>query len=279
MLKEEKKIDWEDVPLRLGEVIESGKLPTPRYHAILVDETQDFAPSWFRVLLRMLNPETNLLFLVGDGAQRVYRPDLRWTRLGIPLQGRSWVLHRVYRNTAEIAQFAVASLPILAAVAEDLAQYGEDWIEAELDHPWTRHGAEPTLQGFATQAEECAFVVGEIRGLLSRGHSPADILILQAYREYARRTAQALNQVRIPAVAIKDGGLRLDPPAVNVCTFHSAKGLEFPIAFCSMTDLFPESRRGDRLEDPREKETEAARLLYVGMTRARDVRYVTYQAR
>ena len=279
MLQEEEKIDWEDVPLRLGEAIGSGKLSTPRYHAILVDETQDFAPSWFRVLLRMLKPETNLLFLVGDGAQRVYRPDLSWTRLGIPLQGRSRVLHRVYRNTAEIAQFAVASLPNLAAVAEDLAQYGEDWIEAELDHPWTRHGAEPTLQGFATLIAERDFVVGEIRGLLGRGHSLADILVLQAYREYARRTAQALNQVGIPAVAIKDGGLRLDPPAVNVCTFHSAKGLEFPIVFCSMTDLFPESRRADRLEDPREREAEAARLLYVGMTRARDLLYVTYQAR
>jgi len=279
MLQDAGKRDWEDVPLRVGDSIGSGKLSAPRYHAILVDETQDFAPSWFRVLLRMLKPETNLLFLVGDGAQRVYRPDLSWTRLGIPLQGRSRVLHRVYRNTAEIAQFSVASLPNLAVVAEDLAQYGEAWIEAELDHPWARHGAEPTLQGFATPIAERNFVVGEIRGLLGRGHSPADILVLQAYRESARRTAQALTQGGIPAVAIKDGGLRLDPPAVNVCTFHSAKGLEFPIVFCSMTDLFPENRCADQLEDPRQREAEAARLLYVGMTRARDLLYVSYQAR
>ncbi len=189
------------------------------------------------------------------------------------------MLRRVYRNTAEIARFAVASLPNLAAVAEDLAQYGEDWIEAELDHPWTRHGAEPMLQGFATLSGERDYLVGEIRGLVGRGHSPADILVLQTYRESARRTAQALNHVGIPAVAIKEGGLRLDPPAVIVCTFHSAKGLEFPVVFCSMTDLFPESRRADRLEDPREMEAEAGRLLYVGMTRARDLLYVTYRAR
>jgi len=279
VLKEGRRRDWEDLPLRVGELMDRGTLPVPRYHAILVDETQDFAPSWFRVLRRMLKPETNLLFLVGDGAQRVYRRDLSWARLGIPLQGRSRVLRRVYRNTAEIAGFAVASVGNISAVAEDLAQYGEDWIEAELDHPWTRHGPEPRLQGFATAEAERAFLVEEIRGLLGRGHSPADILVLQARREAARRAAQALGRAGIPAVAIKEGGLRFDPPAVNVCTFHSAKGLEFPIVFCSMDDLYPESRQAEGLEGPRKMEAEAGRLLYVGMTRARDVLYVTYQSR
>jgi hypothetical protein len=67
--------------------------------------------------------------------------------------------------------------------------------------------------------------------------------------------------------------------SVNVCTYHSAKGLEFPIVFCSMTHVFPEARQGERLEDPHQMEAEAARLLYVGMTRARDLLYVTYQSR
>jgi hypothetical protein len=279
LLRTAGKRDWTEVPLRVNELVAQGKLPAPRYHAILVDETQDFAPSWFRVLLRMLKPETNLLFLVGDGAQRVYRPDLSWTRLGISLKGRSRVLRRVYRNTAEIAQYAMASVRSLAPVAEELAEYGEDWIEAELDHPWARHGAEPTLRGFATPEAEWAFLVEEVRALLARGRSPADILVLQARREAARHLAGALQKAGIPAVPIKEGGLTFEPPAVNVCTFHSAKGLEFPIVFCSMTHLFPESRRADQPADSRSLETEAARLLYVGMTRARDVLYVTYQIR
>jgi hypothetical protein len=279
LLQEAAKRDWAEVPLRVSELIDCGRLPAHRYHAILVDETQDFAPSWFRVLLRMLKPETNLLFLVGDGAQRVYRPDLGWARLGIPLQGRSRVLRRVYRNTAEIAQYAMASVRKLAPVAEDLAEYGEEWIESELDHPWTRHGAEPTLQGFATPEAEWNYLVGEISGLLDRGHSPNEILVLQARRESASYIAETLRQAGISAIPIKEGGLTFDPPSVNVCTFHSAKGLEFPIVFCSMTHLFPESRRVDRPEDAREMETEAARLLYVGITRARDLLYVTYQTR
>jgi superfamily I DNA/RNA helicase len=70
-LRSGKCCDWGDIPLRVLELVSAGRIAAPRYHALLVDETQDFAPSWFRVLLCMLKPETNLLFLAGDGAQRV----------------------------------------------------------------------------------------------------------------------------------------------------------------------------------------------------------------
>lgn len=277
LLQEAGKRDWEDVPLGVLALIEAGRLSAPRYHAILVDESQDFAPTWFQVILRMLRPDTHLLFLVGDGAQRVYRRDLSWSRIGIPLAGRSRILRRVYRNTVEIARYAIACAEDRRSVAEDLAEYGEEWIEAELDHPWARHGPEPVLRGFDGAEGERRFLVSEIRTLLNQGHSPRDILVLQARRDSATHTAEALRQDGIPAAIVKERGLTFEPPTVNVCTYHSAKGLEFPIVFCSMTHLFTESRRGDRQDDPRQMEAEAARLLYVGMTRARDLLYVTYQ--
>jgi superfamily I DNA/RNA helicase len=273
------KRDWEDVPLRALELIDPGRIVAPRYHAILVDETQDFVPSWFRVILRMMKPETNLLFFVGDGAQRVYRQDLCWSQLGIPLRGRSRILGRVYRNTVEIARYEATCIRKVGAVAEDLAAYGEEWIEADLDHPWARHGSEPILRGFDTVEGEREFLVAETRTLLNQGHSPMDILVLQARRDSAAHTAKALRGGGIPAAIVKESGLTFEPPSVNVCTYHSAKGLEFPVVFCSMTHVFPESRRGDRQEDPQQMEAEAARLLYVGMTRAKDLLYVTYQTR
>lgn len=63
---------------------------------------------------------------------------------------------------------------------------------------------------------------------------------------------------------------------MNVCTYHSAKGLEFPIVFCGMAHLFPDRRASETEDAAKEAEAEAARLLYVGMTRARDHLYVTY---
>ncbi|MBI4572100.1 MAG: DEAD/DEAH box helicase [candidate division NC10 bacterium] len=275
MLRVRKCWDWEDVPLRLLELINAGRIAAQRYHALLVDETQDFAPSWFRILLRLLKPETNLLFLVGDGAQRVYRRDLCWNRLGIQLRGRSRILRRVYRNTFEIATYAAQWMQRLG-VAEDLGRYGEEWIEAELDHAWVRHGSEPVLTGFPDPSVERKFLAGEIQRLLADGRSPSDILILHARRDAASATAEALKREGIPATAVKESGLVFEPPSVNVCMYHSAKGLEFPIVFCGMAHLFPDRRASETEEAAKEAEAEAARLLYVGMTRARDHLYVTY---
>lgn len=273
--QEQKCLDWEDVPLRVLDLIQSDQVKARRYHAILVDETQDFAPSWFRVVLAMLKPETNLLFLAGDGAQRVYRRDLSWNRLGIQVRGRSRILRRVYRNTYEIGTYA-ATWMRKHGVAEDLGRYGEEWVDADFDHAWVRHGSLPFLEGFPDATAERTFVADEIKKLLAAGRGPSEVLVLHARRDAASACVEILKRAGIPATAVKATGLIFDPPTVNVCTFHSAKGLEFPIVFCSMTDLFPDSRTFDGEDAAQQAQAEAARLLYVGMTRARDQLFVTY---
>lgn len=76
--------------------------------------------------------------------------------------------------------------------------------------------------------------------------------------------------------------------AVNILTVHSAKGLEFSVVFLVnvVTDRFPTRRRKDQIPIPDalakeplpEKdihEQEERRLFYVGMTRAKDLLYMT----
>jgi len=80
----------------------------------------------------------------------------------------------------------------------------------------------------------------------------------------------------------------VDNNAVNILTFHSAKGLEFPVVFMVnlVNDRFPTRRRADMLPLPDEiiKEPlpsadphlqEERRLFYVGMTRAKERLYFT----
>jgi DNA helicase II / ATP-dependent DNA helicase PcrA len=62
--------------------------------------------------------------------------------------------------------------------------------------------------------------------------------------------------------------------AVTLMTLHSAKGLEFPAVFITGLEesIFPHSRS---LYDATEMEEER-RLMYVGMTRAKEELYLTY---
>ena len=65
-----------------------------------------------------------------------------------------------------------------------------------------------------------------------------------------------------------------DPNVVTLMTLHSAKGLEFPIVFIVGMEegLFPHSRS---LMDTAQLEEER-RIAYVGITRAKEILYLTY---
>lgn len=63
--------------------------------------------------------------------------------------------------------------------------------------------------------------------------------------------------------------------SVKLMTLHSSKGLEFPVAFLVGMEegLFPSVKAWE--EAPEEDIAEERRLCYVGMTRAREVLYLT----
>ena len=77
-------IFWvETVPKLLSQAFDEGRVPTGAYQAILVDEGQDFADTWYRVLLRALDPEANRLFIALDSSQNIDRRCISWRSLGI----------------------------------------------------------------------------------------------------------------------------------------------------------------------------------------------------
>lgn len=87
-----------------------------------------------------------------------------------------------------------------------------------------------------------------------------------------------------PATAEVDPDLE----AVSILTVHKSKGLEFPVVFLVslVADSFPTRKRGEHLPIPEDliRETlpegewhlqEERRLFYVGMTRAKEILYLT----
>ncbi|MCK4271365.1 ATP-binding domain-containing protein, partial [bacterium] len=91
-----------------------------------------------------------------------------------------------------------------------------------------------------------------------------------ATKEYEKTAEESILGGFLEGVALLTSAdaLKEGVEAVTLMTLHSAKGLEFPVVFIAGLEegLFPLSRA---MESPEELEEER-RLMYVGMTRARE---------
>lgn len=261
----------------------SGQGECGSYDAVLVDEGQDFEPSWYRCVLQALRePLTGDLLIVGDGSQTAYRRNrVSWKSLGIRAQGRTRYLARNYRNTRAIA---AAAAPYAGEVVD------EDGIPAASCDPSTARRdtpLRPMLVGAATRDEEYAAIVATVRDLLAgtfAGQSiaplaPGDIGVLYRRDDGSGRVRALVDQVAAVAPTVwlnepvpagrGDSRQRLSEPGVKVLTIHAAKGLQFPAVVLAFADQLG----GQSADEERRKER---RLLYVALTRPEDYLAVTY---
>jgi superfamily I DNA/RNA helicase len=100
-LDEQGFVDWANVPHLVLDGLKSGEISSPNYDAILIDESQDFAPVWIKLVTRLLNPDHGVFFLADDPAQSIYR-FYSWKEKGVHVVGRTRWLKVPYRNTYEI---------------------------------------------------------------------------------------------------------------------------------------------------------------------------------
>ena len=99
----------ERTTFRCLESIKRGRAATKTYDAILIDEAQDWAPSWLQVVNQLLDPQHGLLFLADDPSQSIYRY-FSWKEKGVDVVGRTRWLRVPYRNTYEIYQAAYSMI-------------------------------------------------------------------------------------------------------------------------------------------------------------------------
>ncbi|MGQ0650725.1 MAG: 3'-5' exonuclease, partial [Betaproteobacteria bacterium] len=95
-----------------------------------------------------------------------------------------------------------------------------------------------------------------------------DMAVLYRVKEQGRRLAARLAQAGVPASDFGDRG-RLDPgnDTIKLMTYHSSKGLEFPVVFMPCLECMP------LMKDDVAGE---AKLLYVGMTLAMERLVLTH---
>ena len=276
-LRDRRRFDWQDVPLMVRRAIEDGDLTPPAYHAILVDEAQDFAPTWFEVLRLLLRPEQPSMFLAADSTQRIYR-SFSWRAMGLHVVGRTRILPRSYRSTYEIMRAAAVLVEDNPDLKATLADEEEEQLQSELDPVWMRHGPQPELRRFGSRPDEVKFMAQRIKTLLSEGYAPGDIVVLHP-------RAFGPNEYRSGLRSAGTSGISLDPEAsgrrdaIQFATIHSVKGLEYRIVFIAQAHLLFDSDRPIPFSERAKFTADQLRLLYVAMTRARDRLYIGYQNR
>jgi hypothetical protein len=247
---------------RVIDGVERGQIPRFQYGAVLIDEGHDFEPDWYKLIVQMIDPQTNSLLVLYDDAQNINgRTDRRkftWKSLGVQAQGRTTILKLNYRNTLEI-------LSVARSFANELlrAEAGEeDGVPLIAPESAGRRGAVPELIRADSAAAELAILVSQVRDELAHGRPLDDIAVIYRYNWQGDKLRDALERAGLACRLADDKGkntLFLVRESIKLVSMHSSKGLEFPLVIIPHLGQMPK---------PGEDETQEARLLYVAMTRA-----------
>jgi hypothetical protein len=245
--------------------VELGQIPSAQYGAVMIDEGHDFRPEWLKLVVQMVDRETNSLLVLYDDAQSIYakraRRKFSFKSVGIEAQGRTTILKLNYRNTAEV--LGVAYEFAREVLTPETAE--EDGVPLIEPASAGRHGARPELVRLPSLKAECRHIAERLQALHDDGRPWNEMAVVYRAQFVGEEVTQALRQARIPVEWLQETKKRrhFDPghDSVKVLTMHSSKGLEFPVVAIPGVGFMPYEK------EPPEDE---ARLLYVAMTRAMD---------
>ncbi len=238
-------MDWSDVPFITEDELKKGHALAGYYDIILIDEAQDFAPSWLRVVKQLLKTEGNL-FLCDDPTQSLFR-SYSWKEKGIDIVGRTRVLKVPFRCTREITM-----------AAHSLIQGGqaEEILEPDLTTYMLVSGERPVLAECRDMDNEVKFVEQQVLSALEGGVDGAKIAILCHNKNYIRHWAYLRNK------------------GCYVGSFNQMKGLEFEQVFVPYLHT-----AFDHIKQPSDESAlaETRKRIFTAMTRARERLILSYQ--
>ncbi|WP_445147438.1 DEAD/DEAH box helicase [Dyella sp. Tek66A03] len=252
----------EELPPAVIAGVDSGQIPRFQYGAVLIDEGHDFEPDWYKLIVQMIDPNTNSLLVLYDDAQNIYgqasRKKLSWKSLGVQAQGRTTILKLNYRNTLEILSVArgFANELLLERADED------DGVPLISPESAGRRGALPELIRVEHMEDQLPAIIQRLRDEHAGGRRLSDMAVIFRNGWEGEKLHEALQRAGIPSRLAEGNGkssLFVVDDTVKLVTMHSSKGLEFPLVIIPGLGSLPKSGKD---------EVDEARLLYVAMTRA-----------
>lgn len=256
---------WERQVTSVIKAVDQEHIPRAQYSAVLIDEGHDFEQTWLKLIVQMIDPDTNSLLLLYDDAQSIYKKSnsLKFplSSAGIQARGRTTILKLNYRNTREILRFAYDfAKDFLQAYDAD-----EDHIPLITPEVAGNSGPAPEFRKFAHFNDEAHYIARCIAKWHQQGQALNNIAVIYGHHRQADTLVQALKQASIPYTCLKSSANRkrydANMESVALLTRQSSKGLEFnTVVLAGLGEL----------KDQAEELEQEVRLLYVGMTRARE---------
>lgn len=224
---------------------------------LFLDEVQDLTPAALMVLKALTRRS---IIMAGDTGQSLYNYQSPFERAGISLRGGTRVLKTNFRNTRQIHEFAEG----FRALSPPAASAGPD----PGSEPFTfREGPRPELytadtkEGLLTRIRQNLTIFIE-----ELGYDPENICILVPRNCEIEPVTVSVGQAGYTGCTITDKEfLFTDTGSVRISTFHSSKGLDFPVVFLYLPYLYRRSHYGAE-----EEELMLRNLVYVGITRGMD---------
>jgi superfamily I DNA/RNA helicase/mRNA-degrading endonuclease YafQ of YafQ-DinJ toxin-antitoxin module len=272
LLKEQLKMDWQDVALLAYEQLLSASLESPFDH-IVIDEAQDLSPMQLRVAQRLnkggLFNAGRSIFLVGDAAQTLYSRGFAWKQVGLQLSGRSSTLRKNFRNTIQVAQASAALLAF-----NNTFSRSDEFVDPQFTQ---RNGPWPIILECDVTDRELSAITEKILSLIEGGQFRlSDFAILSPTTDLCISMQQTLNRNEIPCAIYSEDDFDILAEQVKILTIHSAKGLEFPVVFLQglHQGVLPRTIRSTDDEEAEINLERERSLMYVGMTRAAEALYL-----
>ncbi|MXY51447.1 MAG: AAA family ATPase [Gammaproteobacteria bacterium] len=251
------------------------KRQSPTFRSAIVDEGQDFTLVGLQFVQALVAParqpdSPNGLFIVGDGAQKIYPGGFTLAQAGIDVRGNSSVLRVNYRNSHEIITAAMA-----CTGSEQVDDIGETYLRGDEDVRGisARQGVKPVLFRGGDFGGQIRYVAETAKRLANAASLDlGDIGVLAPTNKLVNQTQGGLQAMSVDCqpLANFDG---TSTSRVKIGTFKRAKGLEFKVVFLLGLgdDSFPSPKRHwQTVEEYEERRALETTELFVAMTRARD---------
>lgn len=253
-------VDFDDLITRAVELMENdpafARARRWRYRHLFVDEFQDVNPLQHRLLEAWLG-ESHDLFVVGDPNQAIYGFN------GADARFLTGFTRRFPGATVVELTTNHRSRPQIVRVADAVLTPGSG-------HVSDPSGTPPTITACGDAHSEALAIARRVRSEHAPGHRWGSQAVLVRTHAQTAVIVDVLTSVQIPTTTKREPA---GADAVQVLSFHAAKGLEWPVVHVAGLEegLVPDvhARHVDAIAEER-------RLLYVATSRASRQLHLTW---